>query len=539
MKIFFNKKIISYTLLFTFVFSLLSFPQKTNAIFGAGDTVIEVGQNLVVNTTTSVNTTVSAYTAQASHLREWVLNGLAYGFAKQIIRQITSSVVSWINSGFEGSPAFVQNPGAFFLDVADQITGDFLAKHVGPLNELCSPFSIDIRLALAFKYRPNVAKRYTCTLGKIISNSKNAVENASINGFTAGDFKQGGWPAFVSLTTEPQNNIYGAYLQADSELGWRVANAQASQRDEISNGKGFLSWRDSKCTKAVKARNTAVKKADGDEDVAIDAYNEGATKGIPQSASDCPVHTPGSTIASSLENHLGGPLRELELADSINEITNALFAQLVTQVLQKGLTGVSSKGSDGKSYLDTTISDIKSEQNQNPQFVSVKNQLLSTVQSNKQSSLTYRQNRDEAFKIMGDVKNSYDQARVCYSGKIDTTNRNNGSGITQIAQSAISQIDSTLLSQVTPKLLDLFRLSQEADAKLGVLNTIESQANSAKTLNDLNTPSNTLSKLMQEQSLTSASDLEKSIVDLTNTKDESVPLLQDAQRKLQMCQVLN
>ena len=96
--------------------------------------------------------------------------------------------------------------------MADQITGDFLAKAGGPLTALCSPFSIDIRIALAFKYHPNVLKKYECTLGKIITNSKNAVKGASINGFTAGDFSQGGWPAFVSLTTEPQNNYIGAYL---------------------------------------------------------------------------------------------------------------------------------------------------------------------------------------------------------------------------------------------------------------------------------------------------------------------------------------
>lgn len=535
MKISFNQKIISTFIFFSIAFSLFSFPQKTNAIFGAGDTVIEVGQNLVVNSTTAANTSALAVSAQLSHVREYVLNGLAYGFAKQIIRQLTYSVVSWINSGFQGSPAFLQNPGAFFLDVADQITGDFLAKHGGPLNDLCSPFSIDIRLALAFKYRPNVPKRYTCTLGKIIGNTKNAVENASINGFTAGDFKQGGWPAFVSLTTEPQNNVYGAYLQADAELSWRVANAQSQQREEINAGKGFLSWRNKKCMDDPVKYNQSIQ----DRREASESQAEGSVKYVKKVATrqDCPIETPGSTISSSLENHLGGPLRELELADSINEITNALFAQLVTQVLQKGLAGSSSKGSDGQSYLDSTIADIESEKN--PQFISVKNQLIDTVKGNKQNSFTLRQNRDEAVKVMGNVKATFDQARTCYAAKLDTANKNKYTGAVQIAQTAITDIDSTLLRSVTPRLLELFKLSEEANSELNTLNTIEAQANAAKTLGDLKGPSNTLNKLLQDEGLSGAEDLSKSIVDLTNVKDESVPLLQDAQRKLQMCQILN
>jgi hypothetical protein len=119
-----------------------------------------------------------------------------------------------------------------------------------------SPFSIDIRIALAFKYRPNIPQRYACTITTIIKNYKNAVEGATLNGFTAGDFKQGGWPAFVSMTTEPQNNVYGAYLSAESELSWRVASAKAEQKDEISAGKGFLSWRDPKCASEVRKFKT-------------------------------------------------------------------------------------------------------------------------------------------------------------------------------------------------------------------------------------------------------------------------------------------
>ncbi len=134
------------------------------------------------------------------------LNSFAWFAAKLVIRQLTADIVNWINSGFDGNPAFVTNPAGFFTDIVDEQIGLMISES-SDLKFLCTPFSLDIRLALAFKYRP-FRKKVTCTLTDIIKNSKNAVDGASINGFTKGDFKQGGWPAFVSMTTEPATNKF-------------------------------------------------------------------------------------------------------------------------------------------------------------------------------------------------------------------------------------------------------------------------------------------------------------------------------------------
>jgi hypothetical protein len=552
MRKYFNKKIIFASFIFFIVFST-TFTTKIKQVDAQWATFD--GSNFVQNTITAANSTISSAASYSVQWKEFVLDGLATMFAKQIIRQITSSVVSWINSGFEGSPSFLQNPGAFFMDVADQITGEFLAKAGGPLTELCSPFSIDIRLALAFKYRPNVPRRYTCTLSKIIGNTKNAVENASINGFTAGDFKQGGWPAFVSLTTEPQNNIYGAYLQADSELSWRVANAQASQRDELSNGKGFLSWRDPKCKKAVNEYNASIdtsknsedsaianykaRTPDATEDTVIALHNEGSLTPVRQSVNDCPIQTPGSTIASSLENHLGGPLRELELADEFNEIVNALFAQLATQVLQKGLAGSSSKGPDGKSYLDSTVEEFNSQNN--TQLQSVRTELVKNIESGKKNVTEYKQYIDEALNLMIGVKDNYDIAKSCYETKISSLSASNqirNNSLIQQAQFAIAEIDSKLKIDVSPKTTDLLAKALEADKKLKILNDL-TKASEGKTLNDLNVPTSEYSKIVQNGGLVSLIDIQKAKEQLSTIKSESINLQQDSLRRKQMCQILN
>ena len=524
-----NKIISGLILLMVFVVAGFgTYPKKVGAQWDVFD-----GANIVQTTATAASSAANAASTYSVQFKEYVLDPIASGLAKQVIRQITGSVVNWINSGFEGSPSFLQNPGAFFLDVADQITGDFLSKVGGPLTDLCSPFSIDIRIALAFKYHPRIQQRYTCTLGTIISNSKNAVENSSINGFTAGDFKQGGWPAFVSLTTEPQNNIYGAYLSAESDLSWRVANAQAQQRDELGAGQGFLSWRDPKCVDKVKKHEANVATIK-DEDDYLNRASE--FENTPRTKFDCPVLTPGKVIAGSLQANLDGPLAELQLADEISEIVNALFAQLITQVLQKGLSSVSTKDSSGTTYLQQTVVELNNESN--PQFQNTKAELLKNTDAYKKNTLDYKQYRDDALNIILDIKNNYDTAKACFENKIASSSvfRNSSK---QVAINAVAEIDSTVSTKVATKTLNLLTLAQEADSRIKILNDIQSQVNAAKTLNDLNLPSQKYAQLLQNNSLTSPIEVQKAKTDFEAVQSESANLKQDALRKMQMCQALN
>ena len=76
-------------------------------------------------------------------------NGIAWQLAHVALQQLTGSVVNWINSGFQGSPSFVSDPEDFFLQLNDQVTGAFIGNNGILAQALCSPFSTNIRLALA------------------------------------------------------------------------------------------------------------------------------------------------------------------------------------------------------------------------------------------------------------------------------------------------------------------------------------------------------------------------------------------------------
>jgi hypothetical protein len=546
MKIIFNKKFAGIFFIALLMLGSFSAPRRSEAQVATFD-----GSNFVQNTLTAINTTSSSLDSYYQRYKDTVLNRLATMAAKQLIRQITASVVNWINSGFEGSPSFLQNPGAFFLDVADQTTGEFLATTGGPLTALCSPFSLNIRLALSFKYHPQVQKRYACTLGKIIENSKGAVETSSINGFTAGDFKQGGWPAFVSLTTEPRNNVYGAYLTANSELSWRVANSQAQQRDELSNGKGFLSWRDPKCKAAVKKNNEALTSAANedeyldtvnansskltDEDAVIDSYNQGTNATKIRSEADCPIQTPGSVIGGTLQNHLDGPLRELELVDNINQIVNALFAQLAVQVLQKGLGTVSSTGSGGTSYIDATVAEANMDNSADVQ--KARTDIIASVDNTMKNALTYQANRREALTIIFSGRDAYNTARACYQEKLTKVPPVSQYAINR-SNDKIREIDEKINDNISSRVVTASALSTDADNRVLTLTEIKTRALAANTLSELNVPSQMLNNLLNSGSLTTAIDIQKSESDIGRITGEINQFKDEARQELEQCKII-
>ena len=219
--------------LVSFSAPLLSIPSTANAVYPTS-TYANFSPTELLNTVGNTMTKIKTF----------VLDRLAYVIAKQILHQITASVISWINSGFKGSPAFLTNPGTFFTNVADQITGAFI-QDTGILKGLCSPFSLDIRLSLALNEVQFKNDQYTCTFKTIVNNARNAditLNGTSIKGFVEGDFSKGGWPAFITMTTQPQNNAYGAWLTANSDLQFTIDSQKAKAQANISIGQGFMNF---------------------------------------------------------------------------------------------------------------------------------------------------------------------------------------------------------------------------------------------------------------------------------------------------------
>jgi hypothetical protein len=261
--------------------------------------------NFVANTKTSIESTVSAVMNSLSAaalkslgLKEWALDGVLFALAKKALQQMVRSTVSWINSGFKGSPMYITNPEQFLTNVGDEIAGEII--YGSDLNFLCSP--INIRVALEFYYKATQQRKAPqCTLSGVVKN---------VDQFVKGNFLAGGWPGWLAVTISPTNQPIGGLLAAVGTLESNVGAGRAGQVMRLNWGKGFLSYED--CTD-------------------------------PKDKSTCKIVTPGSTIADALTFELSVGERTLIEADEINEIIGALFAQLGSQALTslRGVNGIS------------------------------------------------------------------------------------------------------------------------------------------------------------------------------------------------------
>lgn len=217
--------------------------------------------------------------------------------ARAAIDQITRSVVNWINSGFNGKPSFVTNFNQYFASVADQAAGEFIRG--SSLSFLCSPFSAQIKIAIAQSYANRKGSAAgSCSLNKVTGN---------INSFLNGNWGAGGWGGLLQLTMAPINNPYGAYGYAEISRDGAISRAQENARSGVS-ASGFISLQ--KCD---------------------------ASKGQSVGKGNCQITTPGQIIHDSLSTALSEPIRGLNLAQNINDIINALVNQVMVKTIYGGL----------------------------------------------------------------------------------------------------------------------------------------------------------------------------------------------------------
>jgi hypothetical protein len=244
------------------------------------------------------------------------LDAIAWFAINLIIHQLAQEIISWINSGFQGSPAFMSDLEGFLRGVADRVAGEFI--YGSELGFLCSPFRLNVQLALAIQYGKGRNFETRCTLSDAVGN---------VNNFINGDFLAGGWNGWYSMTQDPRNNPHGALLLAQEQLSVRLSGTKGNELKLLDFSKGFFN----------------VRQCQPDD-------------------SDAPGHcttvTPGSAIENQLNSALEMPTNRLMVADEINEILSALFSQLVSTVFNGagGLLGLTNSSYGSGNYFSLLAS---------------------------------------------------------------------------------------------------------------------------------------------------------------------------------------
>jgi len=407
-------------MLIVFAFMAVYVPTPVNNIESAhaGDAtlaqqIIQVvfdGLSLSKETQTQINTSLSAgYEALSSAYnyitsekmtslwyKEFTLDGLAWAIAKQIISSMTQSLVKWINSGFKGSPAFVQDLQGTLLEAADKAAGNYISNLSGA-SFLCAPFKLDIQIALDIKYRQSRVNQPTadCNLSDITGNLEDFISGA------AGTFENGGWDNWFTITASPERYTpYGQLLAAEAGMRVSVLNAEQEKSAVINFGQGFLS-----------------------NEVCEMEYGWGE----PQEK--CYISTPGQTISNALSFNLDSGRQTLVAADEIDEIIGSLLSQIANQAVTgaKGLLGLSEgtghtyAGYTGGSYVN----------NLNTQ--STNNINYSSIASSINSAITTQQNLNStANSYYNQLVNSNKQGAQAAANEALTVVNNTNSYITTL-----------------------------------------------------------------------------------------------------------
>ena len=417
MDLFFNilrKFLVGITTL-VFAFVVVYVPQNHNHI----KTVRTVEAQLAV-AGVGPNEITTAISTAASFAKDKILDPIAYQIAKAFISQILRSTIIWINSGFKGSPAFIQDVGQFLRDTADIAAGEYI-KSLGEVGSIiCKPFRLDIQLALALKYQKGrEGKRVDeCRLSGIVDNIENFIDGTvSRDKF---------WEQWIEVTSKPKTYTpYGQMLEAEAALAIRINGKKVNVLQETNWGSGFLSSKVCEPVAVAGGSNPIIidnEKLQKDIQKSLDdlpplpdfsAPQEGQvipdrgalapsdstlvqnrlpdaraltqatantapaaappTGNAPTAGSgakeNCVITTPGQTIAASLNKVLGAGQDSLVAADEINEVIGALVGQIANQALMgaAGLLGLTVRGGgssrDGNSYVDALLNERQADGN--------------------------------------------------------------------------------------------------------------------------------------------------------------------------------
>ncbi len=282
--------LVASILLVSLVPSDLAFaPKKAEAFFGCvprpaipavvpiAVPTIDLG---VISVTTQIGLSQNAITD-----RKCFLDFIVKTISRAVVHALVSSIIDWINRGFEGGPTFVTDPAGFFGNIADQEIGRMIDGSA--LGFVCDPFRLQLQLSF-LQQRNRAVSPSRCSITSIVKN---------FQGFVNGNFNQGGWQGWVSMTSKPQNNPFGSQILAEEVLAARVTSRQNTAKVSLDWGKGFKSLL----------------------------------------SSDGTIKTPGSLIEGQLQKATGNELDYLNLAREFDDIVIALINQGLSQIMSSGL----------------------------------------------------------------------------------------------------------------------------------------------------------------------------------------------------------
>lgn len=195
---------------------------------------LKVIGNLFTGAGSGAQITETSYT-----IKQWaeiIVKQVLQAAARKVLQEVTKSTVNWINSGFHGSPLFLENPKSFFNDIAKSELKNMVDTF--GYDRVKFPFGRDFALNTIATYKNTLENNTSYTLS-------NVIKDTTVLHNYQNDFNFGGWNGFLINTQYPQNNYLGFQMTATEELARKVQGTAQSAAQKVSSalqqGQGFLS----------------------------------------------------------------------------------------------------------------------------------------------------------------------------------------------------------------------------------------------------------------------------------------------------------
>ena len=260
---------------------------------------------------------------KSDFMKEYVLDPMFWTMANVIIDRFADSLVTWIKSGFQGSPMFLSDPEGFFKDTANAVSGAVINDL--NMNWLCDPLG-KLRIDIDFFFPGTSKSKYACTF-EDISESFKSMARRDISGWIdvnvninqqnivrrfGDDFRNGGFLVWLA-TADPKNNSIGRYQTARDDIYNRAHENVEKEKFGLSINGGFFGLR--KCVEY--------------EDIPLEDGGLRTTSKCLKSIDT----TPGQLVQEQLNEAAGSSFKRLQVADEINEIIGALATTMVGWLL--------------------------------------------------------------------------------------------------------------------------------------------------------------------------------------------------------------
>lgn len=290
----------------------------------------------------------------ADGLKKWIIDPAARIVIRALLQATTQQIVAWIQNDGGKNVGYVKNLEQALRREADLAGGEFLNELTG-IN-LCGNIGAYLQITLR---TPGLRQRLECSVTDIVRN---------VDSFYR-DFQRGGWPAFIRISLEPQNNPYGAYLIAlDAKI-----NAEARrQQGFLEPYKAGRTFRGFPVDKEV-CEEISPKIAD-DPELRLLEGQEFKIQGVDQTSTserlrelgqgrtklchtETEYKTPGTLIADGLTKATFGGLDFAVHAKEFDEAIATIINALILKVINATFAG-DSESTSGQGIFDPGVSQV-------------------------------------------------------------------------------------------------------------------------------------------------------------------------------------